>query len=282
MFCAQRFTTHGPAAAATWRCALRQRRACMASSDASVELLRAAVRSRLASMDASHDFAHIERVERLAVRIAEAENGRGNGGEGAQRAELGAVCVGGSSRGAQGPDGAADVRVVRVAALCHDLEDWKYSGSDEAAYPVIRELLENAGLGALADRVCSIVRGVSFHGELGASAGAPLDLETAVVQDADRLDALGAIGIARAFTFGGVRGRPLHDPSVPPSPGLSKEEYMRSGRQQTTVNHFYEKLLLLKGMMKTETGRALAERRHAVMETYLAQFRAEWDGADEI
>jgi uncharacterized protein len=220
------------------------------ADDACVEHLRAAVRARLAGMDASHDMAHIERVERLAVRIAEAER-------------------------------VADVRVVRVAALCHDLEDWKYSGSDEAAYPVIRELLANAGLAELSERVCDVVKNVSFHGELG-GAGAPLDLESAVVQDADRLDALGAIGIARAFTFGGARGRPLHNPSVPPSLGLSKEEYMRSGREQTTVNHFYEKLLLLRGMMKTATGRALAEKRHAVMEAYLRQFRAEWDGADEL
>lgn len=211
-----------------------------------IDAVSAAVQSKLSGIDASHDFSHVSRVAALGARLAAAEG--------------------------------ADADVVLLACLLHDVDDFKYSGDDEAAYPTIRGILSAAGAGnEMQERICSVVRAVSFHGELG-HAPTGLDVESRCVQDADRLDALGAVGIARCFTFGGARLRTLHDPAVAPAMGLTKEEYMRSGRTQTTINHFYEKLLLLKARMKTPTGRALAESRHAFMEAYLAQFLREWDG----
>jgi uncharacterized protein len=213
-----------------------------------LDAVSAAVQAKLCGIDASHDFSHVRRVAALGARLAAAEG--------------------------------ADAFVVRLACLLHDVDDVKYSGDDEAAYPSIRAILCAAGAAEeLQERVCCIVRGVSFHGELG-QAPALLDVETRCVQDADRLDALGAVGIARCFTFGGARLRTLHDPSVSPRVGLTKEEYLRSGQTQTTINHFYEKLLLLKGLMKTPTGQGIAETRHAFMEAYLEQFLREWDGTD--
>ena len=171
----------------------------------------------------------------------------------------------------------ADAQVVQLSALLHDVDDWKYCGDDEAAYPTIRAILSSAGWEAgLAERVCTVVRGVSFHGELGGKV--ETDLVTACVQDADRLDAIGAVGIARCFTYGGAKNRVLYDPAVPPAVGLSKQEYMASGRTQTTLNHFHEKLLLLRGMMKTASGRAMAEHRHAVTAAFVDEFYAEWSG----
>jgi uncharacterized protein len=249
--------------------------------DAALARVRSLVRARSLGVDASHDFAHVARVETLGARLAEAE---GLAADAAAR--------------------------VRLACVLHDVEDHKYraDGDDEAAYPVIRALLAEAGLAdaALQERVCAIVRGVSFHGELAsaapaaltaaaaaegtvpaAAAGPEVDAETACVRDADRLDAIGAVGIARCFTFGGARGRALYDtdalgaPLAPAGAGAappSREEYMRAGRNASTRAHFDEKLLLLKGLMRTRAGRAAAERRHAVMVDFLDAFDAEVRG----
>ncbi len=127
--------------------------------------------------------------------------------------------------------------------------------------------------------VVAVIDGVSFKGELKrAGDAAPLPLEVAVVQDADRLDAIGAIGIARCLTFGGARHRVLYDPEVPPIADLTHEAYSKSSTNATTINHFYEKLLKLQSMMKTAAGRRTAEGRHKFMEAYLHQFFAEWSG----
>jgi len=213
----------------------------------SVDAVRAAVRNHLHGIDASHDYEHVARVERLGLRLAASEG--------------------------------ADATLVQLACLLHDVEDSKYNGGDDAAaHLVIRAILLSAGYSeAVNERVCAIIAGVSFHGELG-SAPRQLDRETACVQDADRLDALGAIGIARAFTYGGAKGRVLHDPSVPPVVGISKAEYTAQDRRQTTLNHFHEKLFLLRDLMKTMSGRAMAEGRHRVMLDYVKRFEAEWDG----
>jgi len=168
---------------------------------------------------------------------------------------------------------------VQLAALLHDIADWKFHAGDEEAGPrAARAWLEQCGVEpAVITRVGDIIRRVSFQG-----AGVPDQLDTLegqLVQDADRLDALGAIGIARAFAYGGYRGRALYDPAAQPKPHTSFEEYRAS--QSSTLQHFYEKLLLLKDRLNTAAARELAEPRHAFMLTFLDQFMAEWEGPAE-
>lgn len=205
---------------------------------------RAHVRAALEGDSSGHDWWHTHRVVRTALAIA-------------------------------GEEG-ADPFIVELAALLHDLADWKFSGGDDTAGPrAARDWLE--GLGADPEtvmRVCEIVGGVSFKG-----AGVPTPMATRegeCVQDADRLDALGAIGIARAFAYGAIKGSLLHDPDYEPRLHGSFQEY-RSAAGATTA-HFHEKLFLLKDRMNTAAGRRIAEERHAYMEGYLARFLAEWDG----
>ena len=176
------------------------------------------------------------------------------------------------------------LETAELAALLHDLKDWKYSGDDDAG-PEAAEawLLEAGASGERAALVKVIVASIGFKTELGGSSPADElagDERKAfeVVQDADRLDAIGAIGIARCFTFGGARGRSIHDPAEKPRLGLSKEEYKKSANT-SSLNHFYEKLLTLKDRMKSAAGRAVAAERHAFMEAFLAQFHAEWEGS---
>ncbi|KAF8062694.1 ypgQ [Scenedesmus sp. PABB004] len=222
-----------------------------------VAAAEAHVRAALAGHDDSHGWSHIARVRAMALRLAREE-----------QLEGGALLA------------------VELAALLHDLSDYKYGGSDEQAAAGIEEFLgAQHGQPELAQRVVAIVRRVGFKDELpgggaapGGGAPPPLSAEAAVVQDADRLDAIGAVGIARCFTFGGARGALLHDPALPPRVGLTKAQYMAGGQQATTINHFYEKLLTIKGLMKTAAGRRVAEARHAVMVAFLDQFHAEWEG----
>jgi uncharacterized protein len=202
------------------------------------------VRQLLARDTSGHDWWHIERVRAMAMRIAEGEG--------------------------------ADPFVVELAALLHDVADWKFHGGDHELGPRrAGEWLASLGVDrATIDHVCEIVAHVSFK---GSGVRTPMrTLEGQAVQDADRLDALGAIGIARAFAYGGHAGRAIHDPNVPPEVHHSFAAYQRS--TGPTVNHFYEKLLLLKDRMNTATGRQLAAARHAVMEQFLARFFAEWNG----
>lgn len=191
-----------------------------------------------------HDWWHTDRVRRTALRLA-AEEG-------------------------------ADLLVVELAALLHDVGDWKLAGGDVDAAPrLAREWLEALGADAgVVDHVAEIVATLSFKG-----AGVPTPMRTvegAVVQDADRLDAVGAIGVARAFAYGGSRGRPLHDPDAAPRLHASFEEYRRSAGG--TLNHFHEKLLLLRDRMNTPAARALADERHRYMEEFVERFMAEWEG----
>jgi len=204
------------------------------------------VREAMSGEGTGHDWWHVHRVRRMALRLARDEG--------------------------------ADPYVTELAALLHDLADHKFHGGDETAGPrAARAWLQSAGADAeTIDRVCAIVAGVSFR---GAGVETPMPTpEGRVVQDADRLDALGAIGIARAFAYGGSRGRPLHDPGSAPEAHDSFEAY-RAGTGATT-NHFHEKLFLLRDRMHTAAARRVAEGRHRFMEEYLARFRAEWEGED--
>lgn len=190
-----------------------------------------------------HDYHHTMRVYRLAVQIAKQEN--------------------------------ADMLIVQLAALLHDVDDAKLSPETYATKKNAIDFMESNGAdNKMIEIVCKIIAEVSF---VGIDSVVPSTIEGKCVQDADRLDAMGAIGIARTFAYGGSKGRKIYDPEIKPLVNMSKEEY-RQNQNSTSINHFYEKLLLLKDMMNTETAKKLAEQRQTVMENYLKEFMAEWEG----
>ena len=202
------------------------------------------VKTALAGEGSGHDWWHTYRVWKTARRIGRSER--------------------------------ADLLIVELAALLHDIADWKGHGGDSTVGPeAARSWLASLDVdGSVVEHVCRIIGDMSFK---GAGVEQPvLSLEGQVVQDADRLDAIGAIGIARAFAYGGAKGRLLHDPDAKPQRHQTAEAYLSSGG--TTINHFHEKLLLLQGRMNTAAGRTLAEKRHQFMEEYLRRFFEEWDG----
>ena len=203
------------------------------------------VKKQLQHAEGGHDWFHIERVYKLALRIAEKESD-------------------------------VDVLVVQLAALLHDIADSKFHDGDETIGPrLAREFLTEQQLAAdQLEQVIAIIENISFKG--GNQAQTYFSKELAVVQDADRLDAIGAIGIARTFNYGGFKNRALYDPEIQPNLQLTQEEYKRS--TAPTLNHFYEKLLRLKALMHTETARAIAAERHQFMELFLSRFYAEWEG----
>jgi uncharacterized protein len=171
---------------------------------------------------------------------------------------------------------AADMLVVELAALLHDIADWKFHDGDEEAGPrAAREWLEGLGLGNdIIEHIEDIIRNVSFK---GANVETKLKtIEGRIVYDADKLDAIGAIGIGRTFAYGGATGRPMHDPNQAAEQHDTFEAYKNSN--SPTINHFYEKLLLLKDRMFTKTGKELARHRHEVMERFLKEFLEEWEG----
>ncbi|WP_274474870.1 HD domain-containing protein [Mangrovimonas aestuarii] len=198
----------------------------------------------LSHAEGGHDWFHTQRVANNALTIAKKEN--------------------------------VDVFVVELAALLHDIADSKFHNGDETIGPnVARDFLESIEVDSRTiDHVVKIIENISFKG--GHKTSDFHSTELAVVQDADRLDALGAIGIARCFNYGGFKNRAIYNPDIPPNLNMTKEEYKNSSAP--SINHFYEKLLLLKDQMLTQTGRELAEQRHQFMELYLKQFYAEWDG----
>ena len=203
------------------------------------------VKEQLANAEGGHDWWHIHRVWKTATTIAEKEPG-------------------------------ANLLLVELSALLHDVADSKFHGGDDTVGPRIAgEFLASQGVDpALIQEVKLIISHISFKG--GHNKGNYQSLELSIVQDADRLDAIGAIGIARAFNYGGFKNRPLYDPAQPPNLQKSVEQYKFN--IDPTINHFYEKLFLLKDRMNTATGKAMAEQRHAFMEAYVEQFYAEWDG----
>lgn len=202
------------------------------------------VKQKLENAEAGHDWFHIERVYKNALLIAEEEN--------------------------------CDLIIVKLGALLHDIADSKFNDGDETVGPkVAREFLElqNASEEIIA-HVVNIIENISYKGGNFEKKFASKELE--IVQDADRLDALGAIGIARTFNYGGFKNRQLYNPNIVPKLNMTKEEYKNS--EAPTLNHFYEKLLLLKDKMNTKTGQRIALERHKFMELFLSQFYAEWEG----
>lgn len=201
------------------------------------------VRTQMAAEPTGHDWWHAVRVRDLALRLAQEEG--------------------------------ADPRIVELAALLHDIEDEKFSGDPAAGPAAVRAWLSGLDLDpATVSTVVDIIGAMSFTG--AGVAEAPLSLEGRCVRDADRLDALGAIGIARAFAYGGFIGRPIHDPEI--APLLAPDRAAYRANLGTTINHFAEKLLLLPDRMSTTTGRRLARQRAAFMDAFLARFEREWRG----
>ena len=202
------------------------------------------VKAKLENAEGGHDWFHIERVFKNAVLIAKNED--------------------------------CDVTVVKLSALLHDIADSKFHEGDESVGPKIaRDFLESENVDEeIITHVVHIIKNISYKGGNFEKKFSSLELD--VVQDADRLDAIGAIGIARAFNYGGFKNRALYDPKIAPNSRMSKEEYKKN--DAPTLNHFYEKLLLLKDKMNTDTGKQIAKERHRYMEGFLAQFYAEWEG----
>ncbi|MBC7878264.1 MAG: HD domain-containing protein [Anaerolineales bacterium] len=171
----------------------------------------------------------------------------------------------------------ADRFVVELAALLHDLDDWKFNEAEDETPYRAKAWMESCQIDSQTmETVCEIIMHISFKG--GKVENKMNSLEGFIVQDADRLDAIGAIGIGRAFAYGGYKNRPMYDPELPPQIHATFEQYKNS--KSATINHFYEKLLLLKDMMNTETAKQIAQQRHEVMVQFLEQFMKEWEGKD--
>ena len=202
------------------------------------------VKEKLNDAEGGHDWFHIERVFKNAVLISKNET--------------------------------CDVTVVKLGALLHDIADSKFHDGDETIGPrIAREFLESENVDEeIITHVVNIIENISFKG--GNFEKKFSSIELSIVQDADRLDAIGAIGIARTFNYGGFKNRTLYDPEIAPNSSMTKEEYKKN--DSPTINHFYEKLLLLKDKMNTATGKQIAQERHRYMEGFLAQFYAEWEG----
>lgn len=202
------------------------------------------VKKTLTGAEGGHDWWHIYRVWKLSKKIASTEK--------------------------------VDLFVVELGALLHDIADSKFHGGDEKLGSILANdfLLSQEVDDKTIEHVINIIENISFKG--GRLKQKFKSEELDVVQDADRLDAIGAIGIARTFNYGGFKNREIYNPEIKPKLDMSKEEYKKS--TAPTINHFYEKLLLLKERMNTKTGTQLAEKRHAFMENYLLQFYKEWEG----
>ena len=202
------------------------------------------VKDQLKNAEGGHDWFHIERVYKNALLIASEED--------------------------------CELEVVKLAALLHDIADSKFHDGDETIGPKIaRAFLDSKNVSpATIAHVIAIIENISFKG--GNFERSFDSIELHIVQDADRLDAIGAIGIARTFNYGGFKNRALYDPEIQPKLCQTKEEYKKN--EGPTLNHFYEKLLLLKDKMNTETGKKIALKRHDFMVHFLAQFYAEWEG----
>lgn len=213
-----------------------------------IEKTIAFVKEKLCGAEAGHDWFHIERVYKTSLLIAKSHS-------------------------------KANLLVVQLGALLHDIADSKFHNGNEHIGPqTAREfLLENNIEKKVIEKVIQIIENISFRGGIIKK---HTSIELEIVQDADRLDAIGAIGIARAFNYGGFKNRTLYNPFIKPNLKMTKEEYISS--TAPTINHFYEKLLLLKDKMNTQKGKELAQQRHHFMEVFLEQFYDEWNASDKI
>ena len=201
------------------------------------------VKEKLDGAEAGHDWFHMERVWKLSKKIAEKEK--------------------------------CNMKVVELSALLHDIADSKFHNGDETiALKVSRDFLEKENAAEeIIEKVLFIIKNISFKNRNEAPENLPIELK--IVQDADRLDAIGAIGIARTFNFGGFKNNLMYHPEIPPKLNMSKEEYKKN--EGTTINHFYEKLLLLKDLINTKKGEEIAAVRHDFMLKFLDQFYSEWN-----
>lgn len=217
----------------------------MVSNDQVIAKTADYIKERFSAETTGHDWGHMSRVWDLAKHIAQKE-------------------------------GKVDMLVVELGALLHDIADWKFHDDPEAGPRAARQWLESLGVdNQVIEHIEDIIRNVSFHG-----AKVKNNLKTKegqIIHDADKLDAIGAIGIARAFAFGGAHQRIMYDPAR--QAAVLHEDFESYKNDRTgTINHFYDKLLLLKDRMFTKTGKQLAEHRHKVMEQFLEEFHAEWEG----
>ena len=201
------------------------------------------VKEKLEGAEAGHDWFHIERVWKLSQKIADTEGG--------------------------------NREVVELAALLHDIADPKFHNGDETlALKISEELMNSLNVSQeVVEQVLFIIKNISFKNRGEIPENPPIELK--IVQDADRLDAIGAIGIARTFNFGGFKNNLMYDPALPPRFDMSKDEYKKSNG--TTINHFYEKLLLLKDLLNTDSGKEIAQERHQYILDFLEQFYKEWN-----
>ena len=201
------------------------------------------VKEKLEGAEAGHDWFHIERVWKLSQKIADTEGG--------------------------------NRKVVELAALLHDIADPKFHNGDETlALKISEELMNSLNVSQeVVEQVLFIIKNISFKNRGEIPENPPIELK--IVQDADRLDAIGAIGIARTFNFGGFKNNLMYHPEISPKLNMSKEEYKKN--EGTTINHFYEKLLLLKDLMNTDSAKKIAAERHDFMLKFLEQFYKEWN-----
>ena len=207
-----------------------------------IEKAKAFVKEKLCNEGSGHDWYHIERVYNLTKFLAKKEG--------------------------------ANSYISELSALFHDLEDWKFSKDNTSGTTVTENFLKDMGVSKEdIEKIVTIIKTMSFKG--GVVDSTQHTLEGMVVQDADRLDAIGAIGIARTFTYGGYKNRPIYDPNIKPVEFTSLEEVKT--KENHTINHFYEKLLKLKDLMNTESAREIAKERHEFMEEFLHRFYGEWN-----
>lgn len=200
------------------------------------------IKEKFCGEGSGHDWFHIERVYKNACYIAKREEN-------------------------------VDEYIVKLTALLHDVDDWKFSDDNKTSTGTVEKFLMEQGVGSEdIEKITTIIKTMSFKG--GVVDSTQYTIEGKIVQDADRLDAIGAVGIARAFTYGGYKNNLMYDPEVKPQEFKTLEEVKK---KNTTVNHFYEKLLKLKDLMNTQTGKSIAKERHEYMENFLETFYKEWN-----